>query len=143
MRNKGCLARAGLVLGVLRALAASALAQTPAPTEASWIGARLQSSTPAKWHPELRLNYTTLGDPAGEPVLILHGTAGSGAGLLDAGRSRGELFGPDSRSMPRRYFIIIPDALGHGKSSKPSDGLRAKFPKYNYDDMVDGALPAA
>ena len=92
------------------------------------------SSTPAKWCP-LRLNYTTLGEPAGEPVLILHGTTGSGSGLLSPGFG-GELFGPGQPLDAAKYFIILPDAIGHGKSAKPSDGLRAKFPRYNYDDMV-------
>jgi len=85
--------------------------------------------------PELRLHYTTLGDKAGEPVLILHGTTGSGSGLLAPGFG-GELFGPGQPLDAAKYFIILPDAIGHGKSAKPSDGLRAKFPKYNYDDMV-------
>ena len=85
--------------------------------------------------PELRLHCTTVGDPSGEPVLILHGTAGSGSGLLARGFA-GELFGPGQALDARQYFIIMPDAIGHGKSSKPSDGMRAKFPRYNYDDMV-------
>jgi homoserine O-acetyltransferase len=85
--------------------------------------------------PELRLNYTTLGDPKNEAVLILHGTTGSGAGMLGAAFG-GELFGPGQILDAKRYFVILPDAIGTGKSSKPSDGLRAKFPAYNYDDMV-------
>jgi homoserine O-acetyltransferase len=84
---------------------------------------------------EIKLHYTTVGDPAGEPVLLLHGTAGSGTGLLTPGFG-GELFGPGQALDARRYYIILPDALGAGKSSKPSDGLRARFPAYNYDDMV-------
>ena len=134
MRNKGCLARAGLVLGVLVLLKASALAQTPAPMEASWTARdfKFHSGEVAS---ELRLNYTTLGDPTGEPILILHGTTGSGSGLLSPGFG-GELFGPGQPLDAAKYFIILPDAIGHGKSAKPSDGLRAKFPKYNYDDMV-------
>ncbi len=134
MRNKGCLAHAGLVLGVLVLLAASALAQTPAPTEASWRARDFKFHT-GEVASELRLNYTTLGDPAGEPILILHGTTGSGSGLLSPGFG-GELFGPGQPLDAAKYFIILPDAIGHGKSAKPSDGLRAKFPKYNYDDMV-------
>jgi homoserine O-acetyltransferase/O-succinyltransferase len=134
MRNKGCLALAGLVLGVLVLLKASALAQTPAPTEASWTARDFKFHT-GEVASELRLNYTTLGDPAGEPILILHGTTGSGSGLLSPGFG-GELFGPGQPLDAAKYFIILPDAIGHGKSAKPSDGLRAKFPKYNYDDMV-------
>jgi homoserine O-acetyltransferase len=85
--------------------------------------------------PELRLGYRTVGAPTGEPVLVLHGTAGSGASMLTP-TVAGELFGPAQALDANRYFIILPDAVGHGKSSKPSDGLRTKFPKYNYEDMV-------
>jgi len=86
--------------------------------------------------PEMRLHYITLGDPKGEPVLILHGTTGSGAAMLSPNFG-GELFGPGQPLDASRYYVILPDAIGTGKSSKPSDGLRAKFPRYNYDDMVD------
>ncbi len=86
--------------------------------------------------PELRLNYTTVGKPGGEPVLVLHGTTGSGAGMLSPAFG-GQLFGPGQALDASRYYIILPDAIGTGQSSKPSDGLRAAFPKYNYDDMVD------
>src|SRR6185312_11757604 len=85
--------------------------------------------------PELRLHYTTVGEPSGQPVLILHGTAGSGAGMLTPAFA-GELFGPGQPLDAGKYFIILPDAIGAGRSAKPSDGLRAKFPRYNYDDMV-------
>jgi len=85
--------------------------------------------------PELRLHYTTIGNPAGEPVLILHGTAGSGDSMLTPSFA-GELFGAGQALDAGKYFIILPDALGAGKSGKPSDGLRAKFPHYDYDDMV-------
>jgi len=85
--------------------------------------------------PELKLAYTTLGDPKGEPVLILHGTTGSGAGMLTPVFG-GELFGPGQPLDATRYFVILPDAIGTGNSSKPSDGLRTQFPAYNYDDMV-------
>jgi homoserine O-acetyltransferase/O-succinyltransferase len=86
--------------------------------------------------PEVRLAYTTVGAPTGEPVLILHGTAGAGTNMLTPAFA-GELFGPGQPLDARRYFVILPDALGTGKSTKPSDGLRARFPRYNYDDMVD------
>ena len=86
--------------------------------------------------PELKLHVTTLGNPAGEPVLLLHGTTGSGMGLAQAPAFGGELFGPGQPLDISRYYVILPDAIGHGKSSKPSDGQRAKFPRYNYDDMV-------
>ena len=85
--------------------------------------------------PELRLHYVTVGAPSGEPVLILHGTGGAGTNML-TGDFAGELFGPGQPLDASRYFIILPDAIGAGKSSKPSDGLRTRFPQYNYDDMV-------
>jgi homoserine O-acetyltransferase len=85
--------------------------------------------------PELKLAYTTLGNPQGEPVLLLHGTTGNGRGLLAPGFG-GELFGPGQPLDASRFFIILPDAIGHGRSSKPSDGLRAGFPSYSYTDMV-------
>jgi homoserine O-acetyltransferase len=85
--------------------------------------------------PELKLHYTTLGEPSGEPVVLLHGTTGSGASLRGPAFG-GELFGPGQALDTSRYFVILPDAIGHGRSSKPSDGLRSAFPKYNYADMV-------
>jgi homoserine O-acetyltransferase/O-succinyltransferase len=85
--------------------------------------------------PEMRVSYTTVGDPSGEPVLMLHGTTGSAKGMLTDGFA-GALYGPGQALDATKYFIIIPDAIGTGGSSKPSDGLRAAFPEYNYDDMV-------
>jgi len=85
--------------------------------------------------PELNIGYTTLGNPSGEPVVILHGTTGTGVGMLNSAFG-GELFGPGQPLDAAKYFIILPDSIGVGRSSKPSDGLRAKFPRYNYDDMV-------
>ncbi len=85
--------------------------------------------------PELRLHYRTIGAPSGEPAVILHGTTQSGAALLGPNFG-GELFGPGQPLDASRYYVILPDAVGHGQSSKPSDGMRMKFPRYNYDDMV-------
>jgi homoserine O-acetyltransferase/O-succinyltransferase len=92
--------------------------------------------------PELRLHYMTLGklarDAQGRPtnaVLILHGTGGSSQQFLRP-QFAGELFGPGQLLDINRYFIILPDGVGHGKSSKPSDGMHAHFPQYDYDDMV-------
>jgi len=92
--------------------------------------------------PELRLHYATLGKPVRNAdgrvtnaVLILHGTGGSGNQFLQP-IFAGELFGPGQLLDTNRYFIILPDGIGHGKSSKPSDGLHAHFPQYDYDDMV-------
>jgi len=109
-------------------------ADYPAPKEGSWIAKDFRFST-GEVFPELRIAYTTVGAPTGEPVLLLHGTTGSAASLLNPAFA-GELFGPGQPLDAARYYLIIPDALGTGKSSRPSDGLRAKFPRYNYDDMV-------
>jgi homoserine O-acetyltransferase len=109
-------------------------ADYPAPKEGTWVVRDFRFHT-GEVLSELRLHYTTVGAPSGEPVLILHGTTGSGAGIINP-RFAGELFGPGQPLDASRYFIILTDAIGHGKSSKPSDGLRASFPKYNYDDMV-------
>ncbi len=91
---------------------------------------------------QLNLHYTTLGEPITDEsgqttnaVLIMHGTTGSGSGFL-SDRFAGQLFGPGQLLDASRYYIVLTDAVGHGKSSRPSDGLRMKFPKYNYDDMV-------
>ncbi len=86
--------------------------------------------------PELHLHYTTLGDPKGEPVLILHGTTGSARSMLKDGFAD-ELYGAGQPLDASKYYLIIPDAIGTGQSSKPSDGLRMKFPAYDYDDMVE------
>ena len=109
-------------------------ADFPAPKEGSWVVRDFRFHT-GEVLPELKLHYTTVGAATAEPVLLLHGTTGSGAGLLAPGFG-GELFGPGQPLDANRYFVILPDAIGHGKSSKPSDSLRARFPKYNYDDMV-------
>jgi homoserine O-acetyltransferase len=93
--------------------------------------------------PELRIHYRTYGTPIRNPqgvvtngVLIMHGTGGTGAQFT--GRTfGGELFGPGQPLDTSRYFIILPDDIGHGQSSKPSDGLRARFPRYGYIDMVE------
>ncbi|MGH6814422.1 MAG: alpha/beta fold hydrolase [Hyphomicrobiaceae bacterium] len=131
--------RNGLIpaaVGIVWAFAAvAAVAQGyPAPKEGEWIARDFRFHT-GEVMPELRLHYRTIGERSGEPVLILHGTTGSGAGMLSPAFG-GELFGPGQPLDANKYFIVLPDAIGHGKSSKPSDGLRAKFPRYNYDDMV-------
>jgi homoserine O-acetyltransferase len=93
--------------------------------------------------PELRLHYRTLGRPEKDAnglttnaVLIMHGTTGSGAQFIRP-EFAGELFGADQALDAAKYFIILPDDIGHGKSSKPSDGMHAKFPNYGYRDMVE------
>src|SRR5262245_5476242 len=112
--------------------ASALLAQEPKQGEWTAKGFRFHSGETM----DARLAYTTLGAPTGEPALILHGTSGSGTGLL--GRDfGGELFGPGQPLDAAKYYIILPDALGTGRSTRPSDGLKAKFPRYNYDDMVN------
>jgi homoserine O-acetyltransferase/O-succinyltransferase len=121
-----------VVLGLLSLEAVAA--DFPGAKEGTWTVKDFRFST-GETLPELRLAYTTVGAPTGEPVLVLHGTTGSSLGLLNPGLG-GELFGPGQPLDASKYFVILPDAIGTGKSSKPSDGLRTKFPKYNYDDMV-------
>jgi homoserine O-acetyltransferase/O-succinyltransferase len=93
--------------------------------------------------PELRIHYRTLGSPRRDAqgsvrnaVLIMHGTGGSGSQFTGA-TFAGELFGPGQPLDSSKYFIILPDDIGHGGSSKPSNGLRARFPHYGYIDMVE------
>jgi homoserine O-acetyltransferase len=110
-------------------------ADYPAPKQAEWVARDFKFHT-GEVLPELRMSYTTVGEPTGQPVLVLHGTTGS-AGTMLTPDFAGELFGRGQPLDATKYFIIIPDSVGHGKSGKPSDGLKTKFPKYNYDDMVD------
>ena len=124
---------ASMLVCALGALGAWA-ADYPAPQEGSWIARDFRFHT-GETLPEVQLHYRTLGAPTGEPVLVLHGTAGTGASMLTPAFA-GELFGPGQPLDASRYYIVIPDTLGHGKSSKPSDGLRTKFPRYDYEDMV-------
>jgi homoserine O-acetyltransferase/O-succinyltransferase len=121
--------------------AAAQQATTPATTEGDFVAKNFQFRS-GESLPELRLHYTTLGKPARDPrgrvtnaVLILHGTGGTGHQFLSP-IFAGELFGAGQLLDAARYYIILPDGIGHGKSSKPSDGLHARFPQYDYDDMV-------
>ena len=129
------IAQALLVLAFILTGSAGVAADYPAPQEGSWVVRDFKFHT-GETLPELKLHYRTIGDKSGEPVIIMHGTTGSGAGFLAPGFA-GELFGPGQALDAKRYYIILPDAIGHGRSSKPSDGLKMKFPRYNYDDMVD------
>ncbi|MEO7639867.1 MAG: alpha/beta fold hydrolase [Ramlibacter sp.] len=125
------------ICSALLALAAGAAfaADFPVPREGSWTVRDFRFHT-GQVLPELKLHYRTVGAPTGEPVLVLHGTAGSGASMLSPAFA-GELFGAGQPLDAGKYYIILPDAIGAGQSSRPSDGLRAAFPAYNYDDMVD------
>jgi homoserine O-acetyltransferase len=115
-------------------LSSLAVVAQPVPQAGVWAAKDFRFHT-GQVLAQLKLGYTTLGNPANEAVVILHGTAGTGAGMLNPAFG-GELFGAGQPLDAAKYFIIIPDALGMGTSSKPSDGLRAAFPRYNYDDMV-------
>src|SRR5215831_6736258 len=121
--------------------AAGQQAPAPATTEGDFVVKNFQFRS-GESLPELRLHYTTLGKPAKSAegrvtnaVLILHGTGGTGHQFLQP-IFAGELFGPGQLLDATRYYIILPDGIGHGKSSKPSDRLHAHFPQYDYDDMV-------
>lgn len=124
-------------LSVVFAMTASAAvaADYPAPKQGDWIAKNFKFHT-GETMAELKLHYTTIGNPNGQPVLVLHGSGGSAANMLTP-TFAGELFGPGQPLDASKYYIVLPDGLGHGKSSKPSDGLKTKFPKYDYNDMVD------
>ena len=116
-------------------------AQFPAAVEADFVARDFRFGT-GETLPSLTLHYRTLGTPRRDAagvvqnaVLILHGTGGTGAAFLSP-TFGGQLFGPGQLLDATRYFIVMPDGIGHGKSSKPSDGMHARFPKYTYDDMV-------
>jgi homoserine O-acetyltransferase len=139
--------RAGtLALGLALAAVCAAPAMAGAAAEAAHEGdfvvthARFGSGETL---PALRLHYLVLGrlarDAAGHAtnaVLVLHGTGGSGRQFLSPQFAH-ELYGPGQPLDTTKYFVILPDGIGHGRSSKPSDGLHMKFPHYDYDDMVN------
>ncbi|MFN2507211.1 MAG: hypothetical protein ABR589_00370 [Chthoniobacterales bacterium] len=117
-------------------------ADYPTPAEGDFV-LRDFKFTSGEALPELRIHYRTLGQPAKDEkgavrnaVLITHGTTGSGAQFIRP-EFAGELFGMDQPLDASKFFIVLPDGIGHGKSSKPSDGRRAKFPRYGYRDMVE------
>jgi homoserine O-acetyltransferase len=117
-------------------------AEYPAPTESDFTIRDFKFAS-GETLPELRLHYRTLGKPEKDAqgkttnaVLIVHGTTGSGAQFIRP-EFAGELFGKDQPLDATKFFIVLPDGIGHGKSSKPSDGMHAKFPRYGYVDMVE------
>ena len=126
---------------VLGAGPAAAQVAYPTPVEADFTAKEFTFAS-GESLPEVRIHYRTVGTPrktaAGtvtNGVLVLHGTGGSGRGFLSEGYA-GRLFGKGQPLDAERYFIILPDNVGHGQSSKPSQGLRMKFPKYRYTDMI-------
>jgi homoserine O-acetyltransferase len=127
-----CAALSAVLLSITTSVFA---ADYPAPKQGDWVAKDFKFHT-GEVMPELKLHYTTVGEPTGQPVLVLHGTGGSGASMLTPAFAS-ELFGAGQPLDASKYYIIIPDAIGHGKSSKPSDGMKTSFPKYNYDDMVE------
>jgi homoserine O-acetyltransferase/O-succinyltransferase len=117
-------------------------ADYPVPTESDFTIRDFKFAS-GETLPELRLHYRTLGKPqqgaqgkTTNAVLIMHGTTGTGAQFIRP-EFAGELFGKDQPLDATKFFIVLPDGIGHGKSSKPGDGMHAKFPRYGYVDMVD------
>jgi homoserine O-acetyltransferase len=113
----------------------------PAPVEGDYVIKNFTFTSGATL-PELKIHYRTLGKPIRDShgmtrnaVLIGHGTGGTGAAFLRE-QFAGELFGPGQALDATKYYIVMPDGIGHGRSSKPSDGLHARFPHYGYTDMV-------
>ena len=109
-------------------------ADYPAPKQGDWVAKDFKFHT-GQTLPGLKLHYTTIGAPGGQPVLVLHGSGGSAASMLTP-TFAGTLFGPGQPLDASKYYIIIPDGIGHGHSLKPSDGMKTASPKYDYDDMV-------
>jgi homoserine O-acetyltransferase/O-succinyltransferase len=130
-----------ILLSILVASIASA-ADYPSPTEGDFTIRDFKFAS-GETLPELRLHYRTLGTPQKDAqgrttnaVLIMHGTTGSGAQFIRP-EFAGELFGKDQPLDATKFFVVLPDGIGHGKSSKPSDGMHAKFPRYGYLDMIE------
>lgn len=116
-------------------------ADYPAPVEGDYSIKDFQFAS-GETLPELRIHYRTLGKPEKDEqgrtrnaVLVTHGTTGSGAQFIRP-EFAGELFGKDQPLDATKFFIVLPDGIGHGRSSKPSDELHAKFPRYGYNDMI-------
>src|SRR4051812_12855500 len=144
--SRGCdrivfMSRIALAAAFVSLAASLMAAEFPAPTEGDYVVTDFQFTT-GEGLSHLNLHYTTIGAPvknaAGvvtNAVLIMHGIGGSGRAFLSQ-TFGGQLFGAGQLLDATKYFIILPDDIGHGKSSKPSDGLHMKFPHYTYTDMV-------
>ena len=136
--------RSGMIAAFLSAsfaLAASAQSWGAAGKQGDFVVKNFKFET-GEVLPELKLHYTTLGKPIKDAngvvrnaVMILHGTGGTGRSFLSNSYA-GELFGPGQLLDSSKFFVVLPDGIGHGNSSKPSDGMHARFPRYNYNDMV-------
>ena len=132
----------GIVASLLFSILPLRAADYPAPTEGDYTIHNFKFVS-GEMLPELKIHYRTLGKPEKDAqgrttnaVLITHGTTGSGGQFIRP-EFAGELFGKDQPLDTAKFFIVLPDGIGHGKSSKPSDGLHAKFPRYGYIDMVE------
>src|SRR5581483_10870693 len=133
--------RCSFLIATLWLTGLAAAANYPAPREGDFVVHDFKLTSGGSLS-ELRLHYHAFGQPRRDAqgvvrnaVLIVHGTGGEGGSLIRP-EFAGELFGPGQLLDATRYFIVLPDALGHGKSSKPSDGLHMRFPHYDYEDMV-------
>jgi homoserine O-acetyltransferase/O-succinyltransferase len=131
-----------MLLALLLATASVPQPERPAVTEGDFVLRNFRFVS-GEVLPELRLHYRTLGKPQKDAsgrvrnaVLIMHGTGGTGAQFMGANFA-GELFGRGQPLDAEQFYLILPDDIGHGGSSKPSDGLRARFPRYVYADMVE------
>jgi homoserine O-acetyltransferase len=134
--------RISAILGALLLAAGAYAADYPDPAEGEVVLRDFHFAS-GETLPELRLHYRTLGTPVSDAqgvvrnaVIIMHGTGGSGANFIRP-EFAGELFGAGGLLDASRYYIILPDGIGHGHSSKPSDGLHGHFPHYGYRDMVE------
>ncbi len=132
----------GLFAALLLAASSLAAASYPAPVSGDYVLHDFHFAS-GETLPDLKIHYRTIGSPRKDAqgvvrnaVLILHGTTGSGKGFL-SDNFAGVLFGPGQLLDGAKYYLILPDGIGHGESSRPSDGLHAKFPRYVYDDMVE------
>jgi homoserine O-acetyltransferase len=142
IRRAGHLSIVGVVLCLFASGSHLVAAEYPAPTEGDYIIKDFHFRS-GETLPELKIHYRAIGQPQRDAsgkvtntVLIMHGTTGTGGQFINAGFA-GELFGKGQLLDAEKHFLIMPDDIGHGKSSKPSDGMHAKFPRYGYLDMVD------
>ncbi len=141
MRDSGPEMKRALAAAVVCFVARLAGGEVPTPVQGDYVLRDFRFAT-GESLPDLKIHYRTLGAPRRDAngvvrnaVLILHGTTGSGAQFFTENFA-GVLFGPGQLLDAGRYYLILPDGIGHGGSSKPSDGMHARFPRYTYDDMV-------